>query len=153
MTIHLAYQQLLAALYEVYDNREAANIADLVIEKVTGQRKIDRIVFKDIPLTTEQQNELENITADLLQHRPVQYAINEAWFIDIKLQVNESVLIPRPETEELVEWILQDIKQSGNAEVSLLDIGTGSGCIPIAVRKKYHRLQYQVLMFLMMRCR
>lgn len=136
MTIYLAYQQLLARLYEIYDNREAANIADMVIEYVTGQKKIDRILYKDIPVNGEQQEQLERLGSELLQHKPVQYVLGEAWFMDMKFRVNESVLIPRPETEELVEWILGDIKKSGNKEVSLFDIGTGSGCIPIAVRKK-----------------
>ncbi|MDB5247266.1 MAG: peptide chain release factor N(5)-glutamine methyltransferase [Segetibacter sp.] len=136
MTIHLAYQQLLAQLYQVYENREAANIADMVIEHVTGQRKIDRIVYKDLPVNKEQQSQLEKMLAGLVNHRPVQYVLGEAWFMDMRLTVNESVLIPRPETEELVEWIVEDIKRSGNKEVSLIDIGTGSGCIPIAVRKK-----------------
>jgi len=136
MTIHLAYQQLLARLYEIYDNREAANIADMVIEHVTGQRKIDRIVYKDLPVDEIQQSKLEKIVKELLGPRPVQYTIGEAWFMNMKLSVNESVLIPRPETEELVAWILEDIKTSCKKEVSLIDIGTGSGCIPIAVRKK-----------------
>jgi release factor glutamine methyltransferase len=136
MTIHLAYQRLLAQLYEVYDNREAANIADMVIEHVTGQRKIDRIVYKDVPVNKEQQAQLEQLTNELLSHRPVQYVLGSAWFMDMKLMVNESVLIPRPETEELVHWILEDIRASSNKELSLIDIGTGSGCIPIAVRKK-----------------
>ncbi|MGI8637458.1 MAG: peptide chain release factor N(5)-glutamine methyltransferase [Segetibacter sp.] len=136
MTIHHAYKQLLAQLYEVYDNREAANIADMVIEHVTGQRKIDRILYKDLPVNTTQQEQLEKATAELLQSRPVQYVLGEAWFKEMKLTVNEHVLIPRPETEELVEWIINDIKRSGNEAVSLLDIGTGSGCIPIAIRKK-----------------
>lgn len=136
MTIHLAYKQLLAQLYDVYDNREAANIADLVIEHVTGQRKIDRIIYKEIPLNDEQQEQLQKITVELLHHRPVQYVLAEAWFMNMKLRVNESVLIPRPETEELVEWILDHIKKSGNKEISLIDIGTGSGCIPIAIKKK-----------------
>ncbi len=136
MTIHLAYKQLLAQLYEVYDNREAANIADMVIEHVTGQRKIERIVYKDLPVNEQQQVQLEKFAGQLLQHRPVQYVLGEAWFMKMKLRVNESVLIPRPETEELAEWIINDIKKSGNKEVSLFDIGTGSGCIPIAVRKK-----------------
>ncbi len=135
-TIQLAYQQLSAQLYEIYDSREAANIADWVIEHVTGQRKIDRIVYKDLPLSEEQQMQLRKIAGELLQHKPVQYALGEAWFIDMKLTVNEHVLIPRPETEELVEWIVEDIKKSGNKEVSFIDIGTGSGCIPIAVKKK-----------------
>ena len=136
MTIHLAYQQLLAQLYEVYDNREAANIADMAIEYVTGQRKIERIVYKDLPVNEDQQKQLEKIISQLLAHKPIQYVLGEAWFMDMKLMVNESVLIPRPETEELVGWILDDIKKSGNKEISLIDIGSGSGCIPIAVRKK-----------------
>ena len=136
MTIHLAYKQLLARLYEVYDNREAANIADMVIEHVTGQRKIDRIIYKDLPVNVEQQEQLKKIESELLQSRPIQYVLGEAWFMGMKLSVNENVLIPRPETEELVEWIIDDIKKFGNEDISLLDIGTGSGCIPIAIRKK-----------------
>jgi release factor glutamine methyltransferase len=136
MTIQLAYRQLSAQLYEAYHQHEAANIADMVIEFITGHRKIDRIIYKDLPLTEEQQKTLEKIAAELLKHRPVQYVLGETWFMDMKLMVNEGVLIPRPETEELVEWILNDIKQSRNKKFSLIDIGTGSGCIPIAVKKK-----------------
>lgn len=139
MTIHLAYQRLLAQLYERYDNREAANIADMVIEHVTGQRKIERIVYKDLPVNEARQNELEKIADELLNNRPIQYVLGEAWFMDMKLMVNEHVLIPRPETEELVQWIIDDIIKSGNKDVSVIDIGTGSGCIPIALKKKYRR--------------
>ena len=136
MTIHLAYQRLLAQLYEIYDNREAANIANMVIEHVTGQPKIERIVYKDLPVNNNQQIQLQKITGELLHHRPVQYVLGEAWFMEMKLLVNEQVLIPRPETEELVQWIADDIKRSGNTEVSLLDIGTGSGCISLSIKKK-----------------
>jgi release factor glutamine methyltransferase len=136
MTIHLAYQRLLAQLYEVYETREAANIADMVMEEVTGQRKIERIVYKDLPVSEEQQKQLEKISDELLNHRPVQYVLGGGWFMDMKLLVNEHVLIPRPETEELVEWIIKDVEQSGNKGSSLIDIGTGSGCIPIAVKRK-----------------
>lgn len=136
MTISLAYQRLLARLYEVYDQREAANIADMVLEHVTGQRKIDRIVYKDIQVNEEQQKELERIGDELLQQKPVQQVLGHAWFMDMKLGINEHVLIPRPETEELAQWIIDDLKASGLKEQSLIDIGTGSGCIPIAVRRK-----------------
>ena len=136
MTIHLAYQRLLAQLYEVYETREAANIADMVMEEVTGQRKIERIVYKDLPVSAEQQKQLEKISDELLNHRPVQYVLGGGWFMNMKLLVNEHVLIPRPETEELVEWIIKDVEQSGNKGSSLIDIGTGSGCIPIAVKRK-----------------
>lgn len=135
MTIHLAYQQLLIQLYEIYNTREAANIADMVIEYLTGQRKIDRIVYKDLPVTEDQQKQLKKIGNELSDNRPIQYVLGEAWFMEMKLLVNESVLIPRPETEELVEWILTDIKQSGIKNFSLIDIGTGSGCIPISLKK------------------
>ncbi len=135
MTIHLAYQQLLIQLYQIYNTREAANIADMVIEYVTGQRKIDRIVYKDLPVTEDQQKQLKKIGNELSDNRPIQYVLGEAWFMEMKLLVNESVLIPRPETEELVEWILTDIKQSGIKNFSLIDIGTGSGCIPISLKK------------------
>jgi release factor glutamine methyltransferase len=136
MTIQVAYQQLLVQLYEVYDSREAANIADMVIEHVTGQRKIERIVYKDIPVNQSQQEQLKEIVAALQRHKPIQYVLGYTWFMNMKLLVNEHVLIPRPETEELVAWIIEDIHKSGNKEISLLDIGTGTGCIPIAVRKK-----------------
>lgn len=136
MTIHLAYQRLLAQLYEIYNNREAANIADMVIEYVTGQRKIERIMYKDLPVNEEQQKKLEKIADELLNERPIQYVLGEAWFMDMRLMVNEHVLIPRPETEELVQWIIDDIGKSANNDVSVIDIGTGSGCIPIALKKK-----------------
>jgi release factor glutamine methyltransferase len=135
MTIQQAYLQLLQQLSKLYDNRESGNIADLVIEKITGLRKIDRIVYKDTIISPEQQNLLSKITSELVQHKPVQYAIGEAWFMGMKLLVNEQVLIPRPETEELASWIIQDIKTNKKKEVSVLDIGTGSGCIPIAIKQ------------------
>ena len=135
MTIQQAYQQLFQDLLTIYESREAANIADLVIEKITGQQRLNRILYKDISVNAEQQSVLEKMTRELVQHKPVQYAIGEAWFMDMKLMVNEHVLIPRPETEELVDWLVRDVKTSKMDDISVLDIGTGSGCIPIAVKK------------------
>ncbi len=139
MTIQGAYKQLLAALYEIYDAREAANITDWVIENVTGQSRINRILFKDLQINLQHQERLQNISLELLANKPVQYILNEVWFAGIKLYVDERVLIPRPETEELVDWIANDIKKlAGEAQsgIALLDVGTGSGCIPIALKKQ-----------------
>ena len=136
MTIQQAYLQLLQQLSTLYDKRESGNIADLVTEKVAGLRKVDRIVYKDTIISPEQQNLISKITTQLLQHKPVQYAIEEAWFMGMKLWVNEQVLIPRPETEELVNWIIKDIQNNENKGVLILDIGTGSGCIPIAIKRQ-----------------
>lgn len=133
MTLHEAQQQLLFQLYHLYDNREAANIADWVLEHLTGWKKIDRIVHKQVLLSTPQVQQLETYTAALLRHQPVQYVLQEAWFDGMKFFVNEAVLIPRPETEELVHWIASSFRGAG---LTILDIGTGSGCIPIALKKK-----------------
>jgi len=158
MTIHEAQQQLLFQLYHLYDNREAANIADWVMEHITGWKKIDRIINKKVPLLPHRIEQLEQYTKELLQHKPVQYVLHDAWFCGMPFYVDEHVLIPRPETEELVEWIVQEAgsrkpevgsqkseEHSGvrlqASDFRLLDIGTGSGCIPIALKKKLPRAQ------------
>ena len=76
---------------------------------------------------------IEQIQTQLLQHRPIQYVLGEAWFMGLKFFVNESVLIPRPETEELVSWVIDEHKNKGALQI--LDIGTGSGCIGISLQK------------------
>jgi release factor glutamine methyltransferase len=135
MTIQEAYKTLLFQLYEIYTNREAALIANMVIENITGLSKIDRIINKEFKLTESENELLLTITEKLLAHIPVQYAINECWFGSNKFYVDENVLIPRPETEELIKWIIDDIKKSSE-NLKILDIGTGSGCIPITLKSK-----------------
>ncbi|HYE56841.1 MAG TPA: peptide chain release factor N(5)-glutamine methyltransferase [Chitinophagaceae bacterium] len=137
MTIHEAQQRLLFQLYDIYDDREAASIADWVMEHLTGWKKIDRILHKKVPLSQPKLEELESITTQLMQHRPVHYILHQAWFYGMKLYVDENVLIPRPETEELVDWAInswQLLARSNSPQI--LDVGTGSGCIPIALKKK-----------------
>jgi len=135
MTLNDHQQQLFSLLSGVYEPREAANIADWVMENVTGWKKIDRVVNKHIDLSATQIKKLEQVSADLLKHRPIQYALGEAWFYGMKFYVDESVLIPRPETEELVEWVVNDFQNKQQEGFSILDIGSGSGCIPIAIKK------------------
>lgn len=153
MTIHEAQQQLLFKLYDIYDNREAAAITNLVMENITEWKKIDRVVNKEVPLSLPKIELLKKFTGELLSHKPVQYVLHEAWFEGMKFYVDEHVLIPRPETEELVDWVAAEIKNEQSAirnkgvsdhpkpaityyPFTILDIGTGSGCIPIALKKK-----------------
>jgi release factor glutamine methyltransferase len=133
MTVHEAGKRLLFQLYEIYDDREAANIADMVLEHVTGWKRIDRVVNRDVKISPAMQNQLDQFAEELLTHKPVQYVLNEAWFMNLKLYVDENVLIPRPETEELVQWVINETG-SGDANV-ILDVGTGSGCIALALKK------------------
>ena len=145
MALQEAYKQLMYQLFELYDDREAANIADMVMEHITGFKRIDRLINKQFPLTLAQQQLLENYTKELLEHKPVQYVLHEAWFAGMQFYVDENVLIPRPETEELVESITREVASLEFGVYSLLDIGTGSGCIPVALKKKISSLEVHAL--------
>ena len=134
MTITEGYHYISRELLSIYDQREAENIANLMIENITGFKKLDIVINKATQLTSSQEVILHQYTALLLQHLPVQYVLHEAWFYGMKLYVDEHVLIPRPETEELVEWMLKDA-ETNKQPINILDIGTGSGCIPIALKK------------------
>jgi release factor glutamine methyltransferase len=126
-----AQKELLSQLSTLHEGREAAAITDWVMEHLTGWKKIDRILHRSEQLSPSAAEQLKKYTGELLTHRPVQYVLHESWFCGMKFYVDERVLIPRPETEELVEWI-ETTAPSG----ALLDVGTGSGCIAIALKKK-----------------
>jgi release factor glutamine methyltransferase len=136
MTIQSAQQELRAQLKNIYEERETVNISDLVMEYLTGKKKTDRLLIKQEELSADQFIKLSTLTKELLAHRPLQYVLGEAWFAGMRFYVNESVLIPRPETEELVDWIADIIQNSKFKIQNILDVGTGSGCIPVALKKK-----------------
>lgn len=137
MHIGDAYRQLVQRISELYGKQEANNLASWVMEEITGLSRVDRIIYKESPLTTQQQERLDAMSEQLARSMPVQYVLGYTWFCGMKMMVNSNVLIPRPETEELVEWIIRDNqKQLGNSTpLRILDIGTGSGCIPVALKK------------------
>ncbi|MBS0026924.1 peptide chain release factor N(5)-glutamine methyltransferase [Chitinophaga sp. 22321] len=133
MTIQTAFTYITGAISELYDEREAANIAHIVMEYLTGMSKLDRIVHKTKILSPDQNQRLKIAIEALQRHEPVQYITGTSWFYGMELVVNKNVLIPRPETEELVEWMVQDA--ADRHRLHLLDVGTGSGCIPLALKK------------------
>ena len=138
MTFEAAEQSLATALDGLYENREAATIAGIVMEFVTGKSKMDRWLQKNELLSIENLKSLEKYSKELLTGKPVQYVLGEAWFAGLCLQVNEHTLIPRPETEELVNlcanWAAANMMQ--HASLKILEVGTGSGCIAIALQQK-----------------
>lgn len=137
MKIGEAYYSFLQELYAHYDQREARQLAKLVFEKITTYDYTSRLLHEDEELPPGQEVELSAVKAALQRAVPWQYISKEAWFAGMSFYVDKSVLIPRPETEELVGWVLEEIR--GDEQV--LDIGTGSGCIAIALKKKSPGLQ------------
>lgn len=117
-------------LQKIYEEREASTIAAYVFEDVFG---LQNALNSTRQFTKEEQAQFENIVQELLQKKPWQYVVGTADFYDLKFEVNEAVLIPRAETEELVYAIVQKNKQ---APLEILDIGTGSGCIAVALKKE-----------------
>ena len=154
MKLYEAEQWLKEQLKDVYEVREAGNIATWVLEKITGTNRLDRLAKKDEPLLVQQLHELTRTVQRLQQYEPVQYVLGETWFAGLRLFVDKSVLVPRPETEELVAWVLQTVRAKGKAvfkkaatdadatdELKILDIGTGSGCIALALKHSMPRAE------------
>lgn len=131
MTWNEYYRYYLNQLQNVYAVEEASAITGLVFQNKTGVTKKDIITAPGKIITTEQKTILDKTLEQLLTHKPVQQITGETWFYNLPFIINEHVLIPRPETEELVKKILDE--NTGN--ISIIDIGSGSGCISIALKK------------------
>lgn len=119
-------------LSTIYEEREARSVTKIVFENKLELQAHQMAFERFRILTLEQEKQLNEILKRLLTQEPVQYILEEADFFGLKFRVNKSVLIPRPETEELVEWMLSEVR----SEIQVLDIGTGSGCIPISISKE-----------------
>ena len=116
------------------DAIELNSLLGMLIEEVTGWNRVQQVVEINTPLTEIQINKFTAYTQALLNDKPIQYILGKAWFMGLEYKVNEHVLIPRPETEELVEWVVDYVHIIAKP-VQLLDIGTGSGCIAISLKK------------------
>jgi len=135
MTIQEANKYISTQLIAIYEQAEASNISDWLLENLTGIKRTDRIAGKGQSLSPERATQIDHYLQRLLAHEPVQYVLHEAWFCGLKFYVDRNVLIPRPETEEVVEWIISDCKFP-IAKLTVMDVGRGSGCIPIAIKRR-----------------
>lgn len=120
-------------LMNLYPKTEIDSFYNILVEHRLGMTRIDRALQPQFELDKEQVSYFKKAIEDLGEQIPVQYITGTSFFYNCTFKVNPNVLIPRPETEELVDWILEDIKK--DAVVDILDIGTGSGCIAIALAK------------------
>lgn len=131
------YEFYKTELSSIYDNDELYAIFELVCDHYLGYSKTDtRLKFQG-NLNQSDVLKIYHTAKALKTGMPIQYIFGEADFYNLKFKVNSSTLIPRPETEELVDLIIKQSKQEGrnNQSLTILDIGTGSGCIPITLKE------------------
>lgn len=131
--MHPIYTYIKQSLSGLYSEPESTAIAKAILTDVFHLSTIDLYAGKDIIFSKNDYERLADILNRLKRHEPLQYIIGEVNFFGLSLHVAPGILIPRPETSELIEWILNDHQQQSNLHV--LDIGTGSGCIAIALAK------------------
>jgi release factor glutamine methyltransferase len=126
---------LLQDLSTLYDFQEIESFFYLLLESYEGKKRIDLALNPELELDEKQLIKWENALTDLKNQKPIQYIIGSTEFYGLPFLVNENTLIPRPETEELVEWIVEESRKSKVESLKILDIGTGSGCIAISLAK------------------
>ena len=126
-------------LSDLYSDSELNELSHIFSEKILNLNKIELRNSLHILLTVNQQNQFENVISELKTGKPYQQVLGEAEFYGLTFFVNENVLIPRPETEELLEFAINKIQSSEFKDqiLKILDIGTGSGIIPIVLKKHF----------------
>ena len=124
------FNYITSQLAPFYSPQEARDLAFWILEETTGLSRADISAGKD----TQNISNIEIILKRLQKKEPIQYIFGHSLWFGLDLLVNSDTLIPRPETAELVEWILQ--KHPANQPLSVLDVGTGSGCIAVALKQR-----------------
>ena len=134
MTETIAY--IKESLKDLYPTSEINSLVRLIMERVCNIQRHHFILCTDKQLPENEKRQIHNITERLRQMEPIQYILETADFYSLLFEVNPSVLIPRPETEELVEQVILD---NTDKKIQILDIGTGSGCIAVTLRKNLEK--------------
>jgi release factor glutamine methyltransferase len=148
-TVKDVFTEFRQGLNKMYDTNEPEAITLMAVSEISDLSKAKIKAFPELELPKHQIEKLANILTQLKTGKPIQYILGRTEFYGLPFNVNSSVLIPRPETEELVEWVLSSVGSrqltagSGQSAVSseqlvvgsILDIGTGSGCIAISLKK------------------
>ena len=136
-------------LESIYPKTEIDTFFFLLIEEYLELQRIDLTLQPALEIPSEKYGLLNTALARLKKEEPIQYILGKTEFYGYPFKVNENTLIPRPETEELVEWILNEVKEldleNNKQKLSILDIGTGTGCIPISLKKEFPSLKVNAI--------
>lgn len=135
MNVHEMTNSMAAALAHRYDQAEARAIASALLMHHFKGNPGTWATSQRVPIDEQTEHQIVQQVERVLQGEPLQYVLQTAWFCNLQFSVGPGVLIPRPETEELVEWIISECRSLAQP-LQLLDIGTGSGCIAIALKKR-----------------
>ncbi len=133
MTIKALKEFFQLELGSIFPKEEILSFFHLLCETYLNKSRIDIIMTPILELSSDQEASFLKALQQLKKEYPIQYIIGTTEFMDLVFEVNEQVLIPRPETEELIRWVLETTSKDVNKNI--LDIGTGSGCIPIVLAK------------------
>jgi len=136
------------ALSAIYPKTEIDSFFFILMEEKLKLQRIDTVLKSDFLITEKNLIDLKNIVKRLQKEEPIQYIIGNTEFYGLPFLVDKNTLIPRTETEELVAWVLDEIKVFTNnkiTELSILDIGTGTGCIPISLAKNLTSLNISAI--------
>ncbi|NNU34595.1 peptide chain release factor N(5)-glutamine methyltransferase [Mucilaginibacter sp. S1162] len=145
-TIKNVFEIYKQRLNTIYDAPETEAITLTVLTELLNTSKGIIKAFPEKELSLTQQEEANNILNQLQTGKPLQYVLGYTEFYGLKFLVNPATLIPRPETEELVEWALSEVAVAGSvAGFNILDIGTGTGCIAISLKKNLPQAQVSAI--------
>ena len=122
------------SLKNIQDEQEIESFFFILTEYLHNLKRVDVALNPNFEISDVEVEKWNAILSELQQEKPIQYITGEAWFYGLRFEVNENTLIPRPETEELVEWILNSPIIKHPSPINILDIGTGTGCIPISLK-------------------
>lgn len=136
MNLSSLKNECVSKLSGIYPIEEANSIFYVLVQFKLKLSRLEVALQPEIDISEKVYSEFKNALMRLRRHEPIQYVIGETEFYGLLFNVNEYTLIPRPETEELVEWILSEVKSNRFIKPKILDIGTGSGCIAISLAKE-----------------